>query len=196
MPRKYWYKTEYKERNPNVKYRKCQECKGIFHVGKMETSYNCKTCYTKINNRKRCSSCRLMKITSEFHRLKSSKDGYSLACKDCIKEREKGYKKGKGKKRGKYKKWSSKKNREKYHNVKRRCRVQKATLSGFESELRDIYDKCPDGYVVDHIYPIVHPDLCGLHVPWNLQYLTFRENISKSNKLPEELNQINNNNNL
>lgn len=56
-----------------------------------------------------------------------------------------------------------------------------------KDEIKQIYKNCPSGYHVDHIIPISAENMCGLHVPWNLQYLPEYENESKSNKVIEEL---------
>lgn len=51
----------------------------------------------------------------------------------------------------------------------------------FYDEIRKWYFECPIGYEVDHIIPIKNDEVCGLHVPWNFQYLTKSDNASKSN---------------
>jgi hypothetical protein len=69
-------------------------------------------------------------------------------------------------------------------NAKRKAAKLKATPKFANLEkIKEIYKNCPKGYHVDHIIPLQGENVCGLHVEWNLQYLTPSANISKSNKL-------------
>jgi 5-methylcytosine-specific restriction endonuclease McrA len=58
-----------------------------------------------------------------------------------------------------------------------------------KAELLEIYAKCPKGFHVDHIIPlkglIDSRPVSGLHVPWNLQYLTPKANLKKHNQITE-----------
>jgi len=71
-----------------------------------------------------------------------------------------------------------------FQQAKRRAKQLNATPPWVDmEEIRKIYINCPPGYHVDHIIPLNHPLMSGLHVPWNLQYLTALENIRKNNKI-------------
>lgn len=51
-----------------------------------------------------------------------------------------------------------------------------------KEQIKEIYKNRPEGHCVDHIIPIAGENVCGLHVPWNLQYLPEYQNESKGNR--------------
>lgn len=52
-----------------------------------------------------------------------------------------------------------------------------------KTAIKAVYENTPLGLVVDHIVPLKGKNVCGLHVSWNLQYLTREENSRKGNRL-------------
>ncbi len=81
-----------------------------------------------------------------------------------------------------------------FYSSNYRARKLKATpkwLSFKDKErIKDIYakrkvmsERDQVTYHVDHIVPLKGDIVCGLHVPWNLQIITEKENCSKNNKL-------------
>jgi 5-methylcytosine-specific restriction endonuclease McrA len=69
-----------------------------------------------------------------------------------------------------------------YTAERRACRRRARPKWVSRTDLKRVYKNCPEGMVVDHIVPLKNPNVCGLHVPWNLQYLTPAENSSKGNR--------------
>lgn len=68
------------------------------------------------------------------------------------------------------------------NKAKRRAQKINASPSWVDHKtIQEIYKNCPPDHHVDHIIPLINENVCGLHVPWNLQYLTAEQNLVKSN---------------
>lgn len=71
----------------------------------------------------------------------------------------------------------------------RKGRIKLGINSMFNDQIKEIYltsetmsNESEVKYNVDHIIPLTHELVSGLHVPWNLRVLTEGENRSKKNK--------------
>lgn len=74
------------------------------------------------------------------------------------------------------------------HAAKRRSAKLLRTPRWADMEkIRLFYDACPSGMVVDHVIPLQGALVSGLHVEYNLQYLTRSQNAAKKNRFPLEV---------
>lgn len=151
---------------------------------------------------KACSRCKVQKLYDDFSKNAAHKDGYNNQCKSCVKD----YKKNNENKVSSYQKKYNRiyqiNNRGKINSIisKRRAIKLKATplwlTSEHFKEIENFYVQAQNlklltglQYHVDHIVPLQGKNVCGLHVPWNLQVIPAKENMSKSNRLLKETNE-------
>ena len=86
-----------------------------------------------------------------------------------------------------YKKWCAEnQGRVNYLRAKRRAAERQAEPPWLSAEQKEemaaLYVRArEEGLQVDHVIPLTHKRVCGLHVPWNLQLLTKSENCRKHN---------------
>ncbi len=87
--------------------------------------------------------------------------------------------------------WDSKnRGRRKAIKAKRRANLLNATPNWVkDSDLDPYYFQAVElshflgiSMEVDHIHPLTHDDICGLHIPANLQIIPLKQNRKKSNK--------------
>jgi hypothetical protein len=78
------------------------------------------------------------------------------------------------------------------NNIRRRLRQEERTPMWVDYEaLNKFYKECPPGMEVDHRVPLLGRTfdgyrVSGLHVPWNLQYLSREENRRKKHRMRRE----------
>jgi 5-methylcytosine-specific restriction endonuclease McrA len=61
-------------------------------------------------------------------------------------------------------------------------KYQREQILEFYKMAKELETVFPWKQHVDHIVPIKHNKVCGLHVPWNLQILSVTANLEKGNK--------------
>ena len=143
---------------------------------------------------KTCNICKTEQSLDNFYKQPRNKDGLFHECKECCRfKRNKRYSDN-----AEYSKELSRRhyrNNKQYYITKGHLRakgVKQAKPKWLTEEheffieemysLRDLRTELT-GVVhhVDHIVPLKSTDVCGLHVPWNLQVISAKDNLSKSN---------------
>lgn len=155
-----------------------------------------------------CNHCSEKKEESLFH-FNPSRKTYDGSCLDCWSKQKKENRIKNFESEKQSKKIYADHNREKVLETKRQWKLRnigkvkadhtfakerikiatpKWLTKDQRKEIQNIYEeayilaeKSGVSYHVDHILPLRGKNVSGLHVPWNLQILTAKENILKSN---------------
>jgi hypothetical protein len=135
----------------------------------------------------KCQCCKLEKPAGMFNKNRSRKSGLSHYCKQCISVRNRGEQVDHAKHYAKNSNYYKMKALFRKDSVKRATppwlsSEQKSQVEIFYSHAKDCQIVTGESYHVDHIIPLQGSNVCGLHVPWNLQVLPSDVNIRKSNK--------------
>jgi 5-methylcytosine-specific restriction endonuclease McrA len=175
----------------------------------MKTCIKCKevklfTEFYKHKNQKdgyhgKCKTCIKSYYEDNKNKISDRNFRYRAENKDQILTRKAEYRRDNKKKIAAYDAKYGVINRDKINakHSKRRAAKLQATpawlAAGELEQMRELYTcaqmfKLYTGqdYHVDHIVPLRGKNVCGLHVPWNLQVILAKENLSKSNKLIQD----------
>ena len=138
-----------------------------------------------------CNKCKESKPLEEFYKNKNFPLGRNYSCKPCHKAFDRAYRKNNPEKRKEtVRNWDqANKPKRNASAASRRSQKLKATPAWANKEaidyvyytaklLEDVYGT---KWHVDHIVPLKGKNVCGLHTHTNLQLLTPKQNLEKSN---------------
>ena len=160
--------------------KQCSKCKEVrlfseFNLDKLSvfnTQSICKDCRANYweENKEELAKCRKEYYTLNSAYLATQKKKYNELNRDTISVQKKIY-------------YQNNKYLYTAKTAKRRAAKLQATPKWADLEkIKEMYHTCPKGYHVDHIVPLQNELVCGLHVHENLQHLSAKDNLSKSNK--------------
>lgn len=184
----------------------CRQCRKISRDKRDLLKHN-----TPHDNLKICGRCKVLKSAESFCVSRHRNDGRNQYCRSCTSQVGKKYKENNAEKiaarhikyrnenKDKIKDSQSKyasKNKGKYnaYAMKRISSKKNAAVDWADKQyIDDLYENCREAeqifgniglnvkFQVDHIIPLQHDLVCGLHVQDNLQILSARDNQSKNN---------------
>lgn len=140
----------------------CKECGTLFKYrkGKEFCSRNCRRRNTTKPKQKEYSNC--LKCNAIMEKTRKNKKYCSRKCSASYNRKPSP-------------------NAKEYRRLRKRAETKAKLNCVSWSEIRKFMTNKPEGCHVDHIIPLNHEKVCGLHVPWNFQYLKAKDNIKKSN---------------